>query len=42
MGQQEGHAGKDNWLRGEINEWEMVEELTEFMAYCCAERKNYE
>ena len=25
-----------------MNEWELVEELTEFMAYCCAERKNEE
>ena len=26
----------------EMNEWEMAEELTDFMAYCCAERKNKE
>ena len=25
-----------------MNEWEQVEELAEFMAYCCAERKNKE
>ena len=24
----------------ELDEWELVEELTEFMAYCCAERKS--
>ena len=29
-------------MGGEMNEWELVEELTEFMAYCCAERKNKE
>ena len=33
---------KGIWLEGEMNEWELVEELTEFMAYCCAERKNKE
>ena len=32
--------GKENWLGGEMNEWEMVAERTEFMAYHCAERKN--
>ena len=25
-----------------MNEWELVEDLTEFMAYCCAENKNKE
>ena len=25
-----------------MDEWELVDELTEFMAYCCAERKNKE
>ena len=34
--------GKGNWLGKEQGEWELVEELTEFMAYCCAERKNKE
>ena len=33
---------KGIWLGGEMNEWEQVEELAEFMAYCCAERKNKE
>ena len=27
---------------GYMNEWELVEELAQFMAYCCAERKNKE
>ena len=34
--------GKVNWLGGEMNERQVVEELTEFMAYCCAEWKNME
>ena len=34
--------GKGNWLGKELDEWELVEELTEFMAYCCAGRKNKE
>ena len=34
--------GMGIWLGEEMNEWELVEELTEFMAYCCAERKNKE
>ena len=29
-------------MRKELGEWELVEELTGFMAYCCAERKNME
>ena len=34
--------GKGNWLGNELGEWGLVEELTEFMAYCCAEGKNKE
>ena len=34
--------GKDNCLGKELGEWELVEELTEFIAYCCAEGRNKE
>ena len=34
--------GKINSLGGEMNEWEIEEELAEFMAHCCAEKKNRE
>ena len=33
---------KGDCLGGDMNEWELVEELAEFMAYSCAERKNKE
>ena len=29
-------------MGGDMNEWELVEELADFMAYCCAERNNKE
>ena len=35
-------GGNFNWLGEEMNEWELVYELTKFMAYYCAERKNKE
>ena len=34
--------GKGKWLGKELGEWELVKELTEFMAYCGAARKNKE
>ena len=34
--------GKGNWLEKELGEWELMEELTEFMAYCCVEKKSKE
>ena len=34
--------GNGNWLGKGLGEWELVEERTEFMADCCAERKNKE
>ena len=34
--------GKGNRLGKKLDKWELVDELTEFMAYCCAERKNME
>ena len=33
---------KEIWLGGQKNGGELVEELAEFMAHCCAERKNRE
>ena len=38
----EDDEGEGNWSGKELGEWELVEELTEFMAYCCPERKNKE
>ena len=34
--------GKGNWLGKQLGKWELVEELTEFMAYCGEEMKNKE
>ena len=34
--------GKGNWLGNEMDEWGLADELTEFVVYCCAERKNKE
>ena len=31
-----------NWLGNEMDEWGLADELTEIVAYCCAERKNKE
>ena len=39
MGELEGLRAKRNWL-GAYEREELVEELAEFMAYCCAERNN--
>ena len=37
MGELEDNEGKGNWLGKELGEWELVEELTKFIAYCCWE-----
>lgn len=34
--------GNVNWLGREVNDSGLVDELTEFMAYCYVERKNKE
>ena len=34
--------GKGDWLMGEMNNWKLVDERTEFMACCCADRENKE
>ena len=35
-------VGKESWLEMGRPQMELVDELTEFMAYCCAVRKNKE
>ena len=40
VGQLEGYTRKGELVGVEMNEWELVDELMEFVGYCCMERKN--
>ena len=42
VGELERCAGERDVVEGDMNEWELVEELAEFVAYCCAGRKKKE